>query len=579
MACQPCSLTAQGGISLTLSLFRVNMSNIHRGYAAMPDNSQLSQKIIQAIQNMPSENNNEFAVIASAISSLELPPLVRSRLTDDLRVAAVDLGETGQMIKSYLKTVIQLPWGTQQNTINIDQLRADLDSRHYGMQRVKDKIIEHISIQNTVGYANMDTLCLIGPPGVGKTSMAQSIATAMGAELIRIALGGMHNEAELRGHRRTYVGAMPGKIIKGLTHAKGKPVVILLDEIDKIEKQNTVGDPSAALLEILDPKQNAHFLDNYLDFEYDLSSILFIATANTADIPRPLRDRMDILELDSYTELEKIVIAEKYLIPDQIKKNGLNPNSVEFDTKSIRYCISNYTRESGVRSLNRVLNSVCKKVFMYQQVHAGKDIKLTVDNIPDFIADNLYHVDKMDLTDRIGRVNALAKTGIGGSIDYIDVSVLDGTDKILMTGSLGDVLKESMQVALSAVRMLFTEKGLSQDLLKGKDIHIHMVDGATKKDGPSAGLALATALYSALTGTMLRGDVAMTGEISLRGEAMPIGGLRDKVLAAHREGITKVIIPYGNRFDIKNIPSYVVAELNIVTVKNLEEVLYHTGLQ
>lgn len=541
----------------------------------MPDIPNLSQKIIQALHSMPSENSNEFAVIAAGIADLDLPHNIRSRLLDDLRVAVADLGETGQMLKAYLKIVIRLQWGTKQHNIDVEQLKADLDSRHYGMQRVKDKIIEHISILNTVGYASMDTLCLIGPPGVGKTSMAQSIATAMGAELIRIPLGGMHDEAELRGHRRTYVGAMPGKIIKGLASTKGKPVVILLDEIDKIEKNNTTGDPSAALLEILDPKQNAYFLDHYLDFEYDLSNILFIATANIADMPRTLRDRMDILELDSYTELEKIAIAERYLIPEQLKNNGLNPEYVMFDTEAIRYCITDYTRESGVRNLNRVLNAICKKVFMYQQLHKNSVLKISVENISDFISSNLYHVDKLDLTDRIGRVNALAKTGIGGSIDYIDVSVLDGTDKILMTGSLGDVLKESMQVALSAVRMLLSVQGLSQGLIKGKDIHIHMVDGATKKDGPSAGLALATALYSAFTGTLLRGDIAMTGEISLRGEAMPIGGLRDKVLAAHREGITKVIIPYGNRFDVKNIPSYVVDAIDIVTVKNLEEVLNH----
>ena len=540
----------------------------------MPDTSQLSQKIIQALQGMPSEDNNEFAAIASAISSLDLPNFLRSRLTADLRQATVEQGGTSSMLKLYLQTVIKLPWGAQDaSKIDITDLKHSLDSGHYGMHNIKDRIIEHISVQNVIGNTNMDTLCLVGPPGVGKTSMAASIAKAMGAKLVRIALGGMHNEAELRGHRRTYVGAMPGKIIKGLTDTKEQRIVILLDEIDKVEKKNTVGDPYAVLLEILDPKQNAFFMDNYLDFPYDLSKILFIATANTLDIPRPLLDRMDVVELDSYTELEKIEIAKRYLIPEQLSKNGLDPKLVSFRKSAIKYCITHHTRESGVRSLNRIMNAVCKKVFMYQQLHKAKKLCLSSTNISDFISCDIHHIDKMDLSNSVGRVNALAKTSIGGSVSFIDATVLNGVDKMVMTGSLGDVLKESIQVAMSAVRLLLDAQGMDTSILKNKDIHIHMADGATKKDGPSAGLALATALYSAFTNTILKGNVAMTGEISLRGDAMPIGGLRDKVLAAHREGITTVLIPYANRFDIQKIPDYVLEDVNIITVKNLAEVL------
>ncbi|PPR08479.1 MAG: Lon protease, partial [Proteobacteria bacterium] len=476
---------------------------------------------------------------------------------------------------------LELPW-TKRSKVKKDLVFAMnvLDEDHYGLEKVKERIVEYLAVQQRVRKIKGPILCLVGPPGVGKTSLAKSIARATGRKYVRMALGGVRDEAEIRGHRRTYIGAMPGRIIQSIKKAESSNPLFLLDEIDKMGADHR-GDPSSAMLEVLDPAQNNTFADHYLEVDYDLSDVMFVTTANSLDIPGPLLDRMEIIRLSGYTEDEKIEIAKRHLIPRLRKENGLKEKEITIEDSAIQAIIRYYTREAGVRLLEQNVSGLCRKVVKEILVaeKSKEKIKLplviTDENIDNYLGVKKYSFGETEDKDQIGLVNGLAWTSVGGDILPIEAVKFDGKGNVKQTGKLGDVMKESIQAASSFVRSKASDLGLEKDFHEKFDIHIHVPDGATPKDGPSAGIAMVTVLSSVLTGLPIHKDIAMTGEVSIRGTVLPIGGLKEKLLAAHRGGIKKVLIPKENEKDLEDIPQNVKDSLTIVPVEHADEVLKH----
>lgn len=533
-------------------------------------------KAIQKELGEMGEDVNEIDEIEKKIVAAQMPKEAEEKARAELTKLKMmsPMSAEASVLRSYLDWMIKVPW-SKRSKVRHDLQRAEevLNKDHFGLEEVKERILEYLAVQQRVKKVKGPILCLVGPPGVGKTSLGESIARATNREFVRMALGGVRDEAEIRGHRRTYIGSLPGKLIQKMSKVGVKNPLFLLDEIDKMGMDNR-GDPASALLEVLDPEQNNHFNDHYLEVDYDLSDVMFVCTSNSMNIPGPLLDRMEVIRIPGYTEDEKLGIASRYLIPKQIKANGLKENEIKITEDAIRDIVRYYTREAGVRGLEREVAKLCRKVVT-QHV---KDKHLTVDEIGSDRLENLLGVRKFDFgkaeaRDQIGQVTGLAWTQVGGELLTIESSAIPGKGMIIKTGSLGDVMQESIQAALTVVRSRGQALGIAPDYHEKVDIHIHVPEGATPKDGPSAGIAMCTALVSVQTAIPIRADVAMTGEITLRGEVLRIGGLKEKLLAAHRGGIKTVIIPADNERDLKEIPANIKAELNIKPVKWIDEVL------
>ena len=520
---------------------------------------------------------NEFAEYEKGILLLNLPEESETKLMKDLaRLKKQPFGSSeGAVLRNYLDTVLELPWNTStRERVDVETARKILNKDHYGLEKVKERILETIAVRQMAPEMPPQILCLVGPPGVGKTSIAYSVARSLNRKMARIALGGVHDEADIRGHRKTYVGAMPGRILAAMTQAGSNNPILLLDEVDKMGSDHR-GDPSAALLEVLDGEQNKTYRDHYLEIPFDLSNVMFITTANTLDtIPRPLLDRMEIIELSSYTDEEKLMIAKNHLIPKQISKHGLKKSQLRITDDGIREIIQCYTRESGVRNLERSVAEICRKTAMELLADENcKRVQISEKNTEKYLGIRKFLPDRMAMKDQVGLVTGLAWTSVGGETLEVEVGVMDGSGKLELTGNLGDVMKESAHAALSYIRANAGNLGIAADFYKTKDIHVHFPAGAVPKDGPSAGVTVCTAIVSALTGSTVRRDVAMTGEISLRGRVLPIGGLKEKTMAALRHGIHTVIIPKDNERDLEEIDQTVRKALHFVIAETIDTVL------
>lgn len=481
------------------------------------------------------------------------------------------------VVRTYLDTCLELPWNTYtKENGSIKKAETILNSQHYGMQKVKERILELFAVKEMVGGIKGQIICLVGPPGVGKTSIAHSVAEALGRNYARLSLGGVRDEADIRGHRKTYIGAMPGRIITALKQAGSRNALILVDEIDKMASDFR-GDPAAALLEVFDSEQNYSFRDHFIELPFDLSDVLFLTTANTLDsIPRPLFDRMEIIELPGYTEEEKVQIAKRHLMPKQLKKHGLTPAQLKVPESVLRYIIKYYTKEAGVRTLERQIAHLCRKADRMIVSKQKETVSVTTGNVSEFLGIIRYKEETYSHQNEVGVVNGLAWTSVGGEILQVEVNVMDGSGKLELTGNLGDVMKESARAAMSYIRSKAELLGIDKDFYKTKDIHIHFPEGAIPKDGPSAGITTATALISALTGVPMPGDIAMTGEITLRGRVLPIGGLKEKTMAAYSAGMKTVLVPYDNEADLSEIDPIVAKKLTFICVRHMDEVLMHT---
>ncbi|AZQ46089.1 endopeptidase La [Bacillus sp. RA(2023)] len=480
------------------------------------------------------------------------------------------------VIRNYMDWLLALPWTeATEDMIDLAHSEEILNKDHYGLEKVKERVLEYLAVQKLTNSLKGPILCLVGPPGVGKTSLARSIATSLNRNFVRVSLGGVRDESEIRGHRRTYVGAMPGRIIQGMKKAKSVNPVFLLDEIDKMSNDFR-GDPSAALLEVLDPEQNHNFSDHYIEEPYDLSKVMFVATANTlSSIPGPLLDRMEIISIAGYTELEKVHIAREHLLPKQLKEHGLRKGNLQVRDEALLEIIRYYTREAGVRTLERQIAKVCRKAAKIIVTAERKRIVVTEKNVVDLLGKHIFRYGQAEKTDQVGMATGLAYTAAGGDTLAIEVSVAPGKGKLILTGKLGDVMKESAQAAFSYIRSRAEELKIDPNFHEKNDIHIHVPEGAVPKDGPSAGITMATALISALTGIPVSKEVGMTGEITLRGRVLPIGGLKEKTLSAHRAGLTKIILPAENEKDLDDIPESVKENLTFVLASHLDEVLEH----
>ena len=533
-------------------------------------------KAIQKELGEKDEKQIEVEEFKAKIEKIDLPEVVLKKALNE--VERLDkmppMAAESVVVRTYLDWITSIPWknvSEEQEDINLAQ--TILDEDHWGLEKVKKRIIEFLSVRQLSENMKSPILCFTGPPGVGKTSLAKSIARALGRKFVRFSLGGVRDEAEIRGHRRTYIGAMPGKIIQSMRQAGTMNPVILLDEIDKMASDFR-GDPSSALLEVLDPEQNCNFGDHYLEVEYDLSKVLFITTANVVhSIPRPLQDRMEIINIPGYTEDEKLNIANGFLIPKQYKQNGLESTEVNIPEDTVLEVIRRYTRESGVRNLERQISSICRKLACEVVKGSGGPFDVDTSDLAKYLGAAQFRYGVIDDVDKVGVVTGLAWTETGGEILDVEVSSMEGTGKLILTGQLGEVMKESAQAGYTYVRSRAQHLGISKDFYQKKDIHIHIPEGAIPKDGPSAGISMATALASALSGRFVLRDVAMTGEITLRGRVLPIGGLKEKALAAHRAGIKTVIIPYENHKDLEDIPEKVLNEINFVEASHMDEVL------
>jgi len=519
---------------------------------------------------------NEVEDLQKKIEESGMPKEAREKADSELNKLKMmsQMSAEANVVRNYIDWLVSVPW-KKKSKIRRDLAQAEkvLEEDHYGLEKVKERILEYLAVQQRVRKLKGPILCLVGPPGVGKTSLGRSIARATNRKFSRMSLGGVRDESEIRGHRRTYIGSMPGKIIKNLSRAKVRNPLFLLDEIDKMA-MDFRGDPASALLEVLDPEQNNTFADHYLEVEFDLSDTMFVATSNSMNIPGPLLDRMEVIRIPGYTEDEKLNIAIKYLIPKQIKENGLKPDEIAFKPTAEREIIQRYTREAGVRNLEREISKICRKVVKAMLLKPTTR-KLTISdvNIEKYLGVKRFRFGSADAKDQVGQVTGLAWTEVGGELLTIESAVVDGKGKFVQTGQLGDVMKESIQAAMTVVRSRADILGVNPEFNENKDIHIHVPEGATPKDGPSAGVGMCTALVSALTEIPVKAEVAMTGEITLRGEILPIGGLKEKLLAAHRGGITKVLIPEENEKDLAEIPDNIKAKLEIIPVRWIDQVL------
>ena len=531
---------------------------------------------MKAIQTELGEETDEIEEYREKIARAKLPDTVREKLNKELgRLAKQSYSSSeSTVLRNYLDICLELPWGkTTKEKVNVSVVQKALDQDHFGLDKVKRRVLEFVAVRQLAPDLKGQIICLVGPPGVGKTSIAMSMARAMNRKLARISLGGVSDEAEIRGHRKTYVGAMPGRIISAINQAQSCNPLILLDEIDKLGRDHR-GDPSSALLEVLDGEQNSTFRDNFLEVPFDLSQVMFITTANTTDtIPRPLLDRMEVIELSSYTDEEKVQIAKKHLLPKELKRHGLTKAQLKVSDGALRETIAAYTRESGVRVLERRLAAVCRKTAMKVVSDGEKAIKVTDKDLEEYLGVPKYHPERQALEERVGVVNGLAWTSVGGELLEVEVNVVPGSGKVELTGNLGDVMKESAHAALSFIRSQAGRLNLPADFYKEKDIHVHFPEGAVPKDGPSAGIAITTAMVSALTGVSVRRGIAMTGEITLRGRVLPIGGLKEKTMAAFRNGIKTVIIPADNAKDLEEIDQTVRKALQFVLVERADQVL------
>jgi ATP-dependent Lon protease len=523
------------------------------------------------------EGRSDLEELAQQLAAKNLPEAVQARAEKELRKLSQmnTMSAEATVVRNYLDWIVALPW-TEVAAEDTPLAKAAevLDDDHFGLRKVKDRILEYLAVSTLVDQMRGPILCLVGPPGVGKTSLARSIANATGRPFVKIALGGVRDEAEIRGHRRTYIGAMPGKLLHGMKRAEAIDPVLLLDEVDKMSADFR-GDPSAALLEVLDPEQNTTFQDHYLDIDYDLSKVTFICTANSLQgIPLPLQDRLEIIQLSGYTEAEKVAIARRYLLPRQLEANGITDDNLTLSGKALQETIRHYTKESGVRDLERQIARMCRKVARLV-VDRGSDthVKIVTANLDKVLGPKRFLIGRRENEDTVGMVKGLAVSPWGGELLNIEVATVPGKGKLLLTGRLGDWLKESGNAALTYVRSRQEALRLESDFAETTDLHIHYPGNALKTDGPSAGIAMATALVSALTGIPVRADTAMTGEITLRGRVLPIGGLKDKVLAAHRGGITRVLAPEQNRKDLEEIPANVLQDIDVILVSHMDRVL------
>ena len=532
------------------------------------------QKEMGELEDVP----NEAEELKLKIEEAGMPKEARDKATNELNKLKMmsPMSSEASVVRTYLDWMLSVPW-KKRSKVRLDLPKAEeiLEDDHYGLQDVKERILEYLAVQKRVKKLKGPILCLVGPPGVGKTSLGESIARSTNRKFIRMALGGVRDEAEIRGHRRTYIGSLPGKLLQKLSKVGVKNPLFLLDEIDKMGMDNR-GDPASALLEVLDPEQNHNFNDHYLEVDYDLSEVMFVCTSNSMNIPEPLLDRMEVIRIPGYTEDEKVSIAERYLIPKQKENNGLREGELEFTEEAIRGLIRYYSREAGVRGLEREIAKICRKVVKENVVSSqGSDGKISLESLEVYSGVRKYDYGKAEEQNVVGQVNGLAWTSVGGELLTIESSAVEGKGKTIKTGSLGDVMQESIQAAFTVVRSRAKSLGLDANFHEKFDLHIHVPEGATPKDGPSAGIGMCTALVSVLTDIPVKSDVAMTGEITLRGQVLKIGGLKEKLLAAHRGNIKEVLIPADNERDLADIPENIKSDLQIVPVRWIDEVLEH----
>jgi ATP-dependent Lon protease len=521
---------------------------------------------------------NDLEELLLKIDEAKMPSEAKDKVMSELGKLKMmsPMSAEANVVRGYIDWMIGVPWKKKSRLKHdLDAASKILEADHYGLTEVKERILEYLAVQQRVKKVRGSILCLVGPPGVGKTSLGKSIARATGRKYIRMALGGVRDEAEIRGHRRTYIGSMPGKLVQKMSKVGIKNPLFLLDEIDKMGMDHR-GDPASALLEVLDPEQNNTFNDHYLEVDYDLSDVMFVCTSNSMNIPGPLLDRMEVIRIPGYTEDEKVSIAARYLIPKQLTLNGLTPSELTIDTSAVQDLVRYYTREAGVRNLEREIAKVCRKVvksLLLKKSATNTEMTITADELEEYSGVRKFSYGEAETENRVGHVNGLAWTQVGGDILTIEAAAVKGKGRLIKTGSLGDVMQESIQAAMTVVRGRAEAIGVPGDFYEKKDIHIHVPEGATPKDGPSAGIGMCTALISVLTGIPVRADVAMTGEITLRGQVLPIGGLKEKLLAAHRGGIKTVIIPHENKRDLKEIPDNIKHDLVIKPVKWIDEVI------
>lgn len=535
---------------------------------------------LRAIQKELGEEediNSEAEEYREKLDKLKLPKATREKINKEIdKFSKISpMSPDVSVSRNYLDTIFSLPWNKEtKDKLDIKKAKDILDEDHYGLEKVKDRILEYLAVRKLAKTPKGPIVCLVGPPGVGKTSIVKSIAKSLNKNFVRLSLGGVRDEAEIRGHRRTYVGSIPGRIINGVKEAKSKNPVFLLDEIDKMAADYK-GDPASAMLEVLDPEQNKDFVDHYLEIPFDLSKILFITTANSLNnIPRPLLDRMEIIEVSGYIDEEKAKIAERYLVPKQIKEHALKEDFIKIDEEAIREIINHYTREAGVRTLERTIGKICRKVAKkYVEDPTIEGIEITKENVSDYLGKDIFRYQLADKEAHVGLVNGLAWTEVGGVTLEVEVNILKGKGQIVLTGKLGDVMKESARTGISYIRSIAEKYDIDPDFYKDNDIHIHIPEGAVPKDGPSAGITMALAVISALTKRPVPGNIAMTGEITLRGRVLPVGGVKEKLLAAHRAGITKALIPKDCESDLEEIPDNVKEQMEFVLVEHMEEVL------
>ncbi|WP_270941552.1 endopeptidase La [Romboutsia lituseburensis] len=541
---------------------------------------------LKAIQKELGEDediNSEVEEYRAKLKKIKAPKETKEKIAKEIdKFSKVSpMSPDLSVSRTYLDNVFSLPWNNEtRDKLDLEKAKQILDDEHYGLEKVKERILEYLAIRQLSKSLKGPIICLVGPPGVGKTSIAKSIANSLGRKFVRISLGGVRDEAEIRGHRRTYVGAIPGRIVNGLKEAKTKNPVFLLDEIDKMSADYK-GDPSSAMLEVLDPEQNKDFVDHYIEMPFDLSKILFVTTANSlSTIPRPLLDRMEVIEVSGYIEEEKLNIAKKYLLPKQIKEHALKPDFIKMDDETIRDIINSYTREAGVRSLERTIGKICRKVAKkYVEDPSLEEIVVTKTDLDDYLGKNRYRHQLAGAKPEVGVVTGLAWTSVGGETLTVEVNALKGKGQIVLTGKLGDVMKESAQAGISYIRSIADRFNIDSEFYKTNDIHIHIPEGAVPKDGPSAGITMALAVISALTNIPVLNNVAMTGEITLRGRVLAVGGVKEKLLAAHRAGITKVLLPKECEADLEEIPQNVKEKMEFVLVEHMDQVLDHALLR